>query len=194
MKNLLTTAFAFFLIMDPVGNVPMFLSVLKDVPAKRQKTVIFREMLIALFIMLVFNYVGDGGLRLLGISTATVEVSGGIILFIIALNMVFPRKVDEGNELFKEEPFIVPLAVPFVAGPSILAAIIVYAAQEPNSLITLLAILLAWIPLVIFLLASQILQKLLGRRGLVAVERLMGLVLTLLAVEMFLRGIKRFML
>ena len=123
-------AFALFLLMDPIGNVPIFVSVLKDVHVKNHKRIILRELLIALFIIILFHFIGDGLLQFLKVSTPTILISGGIILFIIALRMIFPSPQDTHKEtLSKKEPFIVPLATPLVAGPAVLAAVMLYSGQ-----------------------------------------------------------------
>ncbi len=184
-------AFSLFLLMDSIGNVPLFLAILKDIPSKRQVQIIFRELMIALLVMITFLFVGDALLTALQIQQYAVLVSGGIILFLLSLKMIFPTGHD--MEVSKEkEPFIVPLAVPLVAGPAVLAAIILYSRQQPNPVITITAIVLAWAVSTLILLSSAFLQKVLGKRGITACERLMGLILTMMSVQMFLRGISEF--
>lgn len=189
--QVLSIAFTLFLLMDPIGNIPLYISVLKELHPKRQRIVIIRELIIALFIIILFNFVGDGLMNFLHIQNDTIHMAGGIILFLICLKMIFPppRHPDESLDA---EPFIVPLAVPLVAGPSVLAAVMIYAKQE-GSLIMLESILLAWVASLIILLSSSFLKKILGHRGIIALERLMGLVLTLIAVQMFLTGLGAFM-
>jgi multiple antibiotic resistance protein len=191
---LMTVTFSLFILMDPLGNVPIFIAVLRRVPARRQRKIILRELLIALGIIIAFNLIGDFILTLLGVSEDTVKIAGGIILFLIALKMVFPT--DKGfsdSDIHEREPFIVPLAVPLIAGPAVLAAVILYSHELPNDWIVLAAIVLAWIASTIILLSSSFFQKVLGKKGLTACERLMGLLLTLIAVQMFLSGLKSFM-
>jgi multiple antibiotic resistance protein len=178
--------------MDPIGNIPLYLSFLKKVPEKRQKTVICRELLIALFIIVLFSFLGDALMKFLHIEHDTIQIAGGIILFIICLRMIFPPPHNETETLPHDaEPFIVPLAVPLVAGPSVLAAVMIYAKQE-SSFTMLGAILIAWLASLIILLGSSYLRKLLGWRGILAMERLMGLILILIAVQMFLSGLSCF--
>jgi len=193
LGSILTLAFSFFLLLDPLGNVPLYLAILKNVDAKRQRLIIFREMMIALGVILTFALVGQEILSLLRISDATLALSGGILLFIIALKMVF----SSGNQEFDardypEEPLIVPLAIPLIAGPSILAAVMIYAKKEPNLFVLFSAIFIAWLASFIILYYSDILKKILSKNGIQALEKLMGLILTLIAVEMFLDGITRF--
>lgn len=182
-------AVTLFLIMDPLGNVPAFIALLKDFDSKRQRKIILRELLIALGVILIFNFIGNEILTLISITQATVQLAGGIILFLIALQMIFPKSHHTIN-LSGEEPFIVPLAIPLVAGPSIIGTVMIYAHQENNLIKTTSAIVIAWIASTTILLASSWLQRVFGNRILVACERLMGLVMTILAVDMFTQGIR----
>ena len=193
--HMFSMAFALFLLMDSIGNVPIFISVLKDVDPERQKRIIFRELVIALFIIVLFNFVGDALLTFLNVSLPTIQISGGIILFLIALKMIFPSAHDANNlPQIDKEPFIVPLAMPLVAGPAVLATIMLYSGQDKGETWSILAaIFIAWIASTAILLSSTLWKRLLGQRGLIACERLMGLVLTLIAVQMFLEGVQVFM-
>ncbi len=184
---MLAMAFSLFLLMDSIGNVPLFISILKGIPRKRQLQIIFREMLIALSIMILFNFLGDYLLDALQVTQYTVLISGGIILFLIALKMIFPAREAEHVSVADKEPFIVPLAVPLVAGPAVLAAIILYSRQETGALSSVLAIMAAWIVTTLILLSSTFLNKIMGTRGITACERLMGLVLTMMAIQNVLR-------
>ncbi|MBS0650942.1 MAG: NAAT family transporter [Verrucomicrobia bacterium] len=187
-------AFALFLLMDPIGNVPIFISVLKDIDPKRHQYIIFRELVIALIIIIAFDFLGDILLEFLNVEQATLLIAGGIILFIIALKMIFPGRRDPDVDISPDkEPFIVPLAIPLVAGPAVLAAVILYSHEQYNEWITIGAIILAWIASTIILLSASYLKKLLGWRGLVACERLMGLLLILISVQMFLNGLILFL-
>jgi MarC family membrane protein len=181
--------------MDPLGNVPLFLSILKNVNAKKHKPIIIREMFIALVTILVFALVGDGILNLLNISSSSLSISGGILLFIIALRMIFATDLEEVESHPRStEPFIVPLAIPLVAGPSILAAVMIYAKKEPNPVNMIVAILIAWVASFIILLLSDDLKRVLKQSAIAALERLMGLILTLIAIQMFLEGLQDFLL
>ncbi len=193
MKHVLSTAFTLFLLMDPIGNIPLYISFLKGLNPKRQRVVIFRELIIALAIIILFNFVGDGLMKFLHVENDTIQIAGGIILFLLCLRMIFPPPHDPNEALRHDtEPFIVPLAVPLVAGPSVLAAVMIYAKQE-GSLVMVGSILIAWLASLSILLASSFLKKILGWRGITAMERLMGLVLILIAVQMFLSGLSTFM-
>jgi multiple antibiotic resistance protein len=188
--KMISMAFALFLLMDPIGNIPLFIAILKDIPRRRQFQIILRELLIALAVMVLFNYIGDMLLNALQVTQYSVLISGGIILFLISLKMIFPPIAEESKSSPEKEPFIVPLAIPLVAGPAVLAAIILYSRQETG---TILAIILAWIVSTLILLSSAFLNKILGERGILACERLMGLILTMLAIQMFLEGISQFL-
>ncbi len=193
--QIFSLAFTLFLLMDSVGNIPIFLSVLKDQDKKKKGKIIFRELLIALGIILVFSLIGNHFLNFLDIRHYTVEIAGGIILFLIALKMIFPTGIadpDGKNKLLLKDPFIVPLATPLIAGPAVLAAVMLYAHHEVSYSVAIPAIIIAWVFTAIILLASSFLQKVLGFRGLIACERLMGLILTLISIQMFLRGIHGF--
>jgi len=186
--DLSAIAFSLFILMDPIGNIPLFLSILKDFDAKRQRWIVFREMFFALAVILIFYFIGDKLLKLLGVSQNSLLVSGGIILFLIALRMIFPSSQEEHPKALKD-PFIVPLAIPFVAGPAVLATVMLYSLYEGYTGIVFSAIILAWIPSTLILLGASFLKKYLGQRGIIACERLMGLLLTLIAIEMFLEGL-----
>lgn len=190
--SLFTISFALFLLMDPVGNIPIYISVLKDVEPKRQRIIIIRELLIALGVIIVFTFIGEYLLEIINVGQETILIAGGIILFIIALKMIFPNGTSYGTEgIEKGEPFIVPLAIPLVAGPSVLAAVMIYSHREPTSLL-ISSICIAWAFSTLILFASPFLKRILGSRGISACERLMGLLLTLMAIQMFLEGITLF--
>lgn len=196
MDNILfSLTISLFLLMDPVGNVPVFLSVLKETDQKRHAQIIFRELIIALLVIICFYFIGDYLLKLLQVEQYAVMIAGGIILFIIALRMIFPiYHLHEKNGLPKErEPFIVPLAVPLVAGPAVLAAVMLFSHQEIPTMTVLIAIVIAWIASTMILLGSSFIKRFLGLRGIIALERLMGLLLTLIAVQMFLEGLRSYL-
>ncbi len=193
--QMFSMAFALFLLMDPIGNVPIFISVLKGIDPRRQRMIIMRELVIALLIIILFDFIGDALLKFLNVTMTTILISGGIILFLIALKMIFPTRSDSDVHVSHEkEPFIVPLATPLVAGPAVLAAVMLYSGQYKSDLwLTVGAITIAWAFSTLILLSSSLWRKLLGWRGLIACERLMGLILTLIAVQMFLEGAHLFL-
>lgn len=191
--NILRISFALFLLLDSLGNVPIFASLLRSYSPKRQRQIIFRELFIALAIIVAFYFVGDFLLDLIQIDCHTLLIAGGIILFIIALQMIFGK--DTSADAFKTpkvEPFIVPLAVPLTAGPAVLAAITLYAREKRSAVEVLLALFIAWCASTLILLFSSFLQRILGDKGLSALARLMGLILVLIAIQMLLQGLTAF--
>lgn len=181
-------------VMDPLGNIPLFLSALKSVSIKKRRFIILREACIALFILLIFLYFGQFILDNMHISQPALSIGGGIILFLIALRMIFPHSAN--NEQNKEvaEPFIVPLAVPLIAGPSTMAMVMLFANQAPYEMPRwTLALVLSWSVTTLILIFADAFRKVLGERGLIAVERLMGMILTTMAVQMFLNGFEQFL-
>lgn len=182
--------------MDPFGNVPVFLSVLRPVEKDRRRWVIARELLIALVFLIAFLFGGEYLLSAIGLSESSVTVAGGIILFLIAVRMVFPSPggvFGEDVEEASSAPILVPLAVPLIAGPSALASVLFIMNEDPTRWLEWLgALLLAWAASGAVLLLAPNLSRLLGRRGLVATERLMGMVLTAIASKMVLGGIAEF--
>jgi len=186
-------AFSLFLLMDSIGNIPLYISFLKKIPEKRQRIIIFREMLIALVVIILFAFLGDGLMNFLNIAQDTIQIAGGIILFVICLKMIFPPNETPTESIPHDiEPFIVPLAIPFVAGPAVLAAVMIYSRQELSPWETIGAVCIAWVPSLLILLGGSYLQKILGPRVITALERLMGLILILVAVQMFLTGLASF--
>jgi multiple antibiotic resistance protein len=190
--SLFTISLVLFLIMDPIGNISSFLKMMKKVPQQKQTMVLLREMLIALALMLLFNFFGEVFFNLFEFSETTVKVASGVILFLIAVQILFPNLGTIRRNIPEEEPFIIPLAIPLIAGPSLLATIMLYAHMEHTGTTMLYAILLAWAASLAVLLSSRILARVLGENGLMGCERLMGMVLVLLAVQRFLDGIAQF--
>jgi multiple antibiotic resistance protein len=189
--NIFSTALLLFLVIDPVGNIPAFLVILKGVPEEKHKRIILRELFIALVALVLFLFSGQFILTALQVSQGSLGVAGGIILFLIAVRMIFPvPKGVFGEEADTSEPFIVPLAIPLVAGPAAMATLMLLMARDPADWLQwLAALLLAWSISGIILLSADQLARLLGRRTLTAIERLMGLVLTAVAVQMFIDGV-----
>ena len=187
--NLLPLAVTLFLVLDPFGNAAIFHSVLSKIPEHRRRPVLVRELLIALAILLGFLFLGKHLLGFLGLRPATLSISGGILLFLIALGMVFPTRSILG-ETSDEEPFIVPLAVPMMAGPSSIALLLLTSSKYPDATgMIALAVTGAWLASSVILLLSPAVLRLMGTKGTRALERLMGLLLILVAVQMFLDGV-----
>lgn len=184
-------AILLFLVMDPFGNIPVFLVVLKGVPRRERLRTIVRELLIALAVLVLFLFVGPSLLQALQISEPSMRIAGGIILFLIAVKMIFGAPEEMFRRGPDEIPLIVPLAIPCIAGPSAVATILVLTGQEPGRWPEwLLALLIAWLLTSLILLLAATLDRLLGQRGLNAAQHLMGLLLTAIAVEMLIQGIR----
>lgn len=195
--DIISTAVLLWLIMDPLGNMPIFISALKHVPEHRRTKVLIRELLIALLILLIFLFAGDKMLALLSLEQEAVSIAGGVILFLIALKMIFPPARGGGimGDTPDGEPFIVPMAIPLIAGPSILATLIMLSSQnQGETAALLLAVLLAWVANSAILVCSNRIMKMLGNRGVFAIERLMGMILVMLSVQMLINGISSYLL
>jgi multiple antibiotic resistance protein len=191
--NIYSAAITLIFVMDPLGNIPVFLSALSHVETKRRYWVILRESLFAFLILSAFLFFGDKILSGLGISQPALSISGGIILFLIALKMIFPPEGNGRMEKQAVEPFIVPLAIPLIAGPSAIATVMLFASQSQDFLgATFLSLLMASAASTLILLIAPQLRRLLGQKGLIAVERLMGMILTTIAVQMFLNGLEKY--
>ena len=189
--SLISAVVLLFLVMGPLGNVPLFLSALRGVDPSRHRQIILRDMLIALAIMVGFLFVGQVLLDVLGVDAPALTTAGGVILLIIALRLIFPTNDRNRVEQVHEEPFVVPLAIPYTAGPSVLSTELLLMSQDPSRWhVWLAAIILAWLASAAILLTSSSLQRWLGDRGLTAIERLMGMVLIILAVDMLIDGIR----
>lgn len=192
--TILSATLLLLLVLDPVGNIPFFLTALDRVRPERRRWVMLRELLVALAALVVFLFAGSRILGVLGIEQSSLSVAGGIILFLIALKMTFPGGRTRVDDDIEGEPFIVPLAIPFVAGPSALATVLLIMNQEPERWPEwLIAVIAAWAVTGAVLFLAHPLGRFLGQRGLIAVERLMGMVLTAIAVQMLMAGLRQFL-
>jgi multiple antibiotic resistance protein len=193
--SILSAAVLLFLVMDPLGNIPMFMVALANVEPALRKRVVIRELLIALVVLVVFLLGGQYILQVFHISKPSLSIAGGIILFLIALKMIFRGQESMFGDAADAEPFIVPLAVPALAGPSAMATVILLVTREPTRLVDwLLAVGIAWSAAAAILLFAGELSRILGNRGLAAAQRLMGMLLTAVAVQMLLTGIREFLI
>lgn len=180
--------FVFWVLMDAVGTIPIFVGLLSSFEPKRQRQIIIREMIIALAIMILFVFFGEGILHLLNIDTPTLQIAGGTIIFLIALRLLFSTPTIEKTTAAKKEPLIVPLAVPSIAGPGILAAISLWAGLGEGTISLLFAVILAWLFSLPFLLLAPFFKRVLGVNGLIAAERLFGYLIALISIDMFIHG------
>lgn len=191
--DFLSAFIVLLIVIDPLGNVPVVISLLKNVPKPRRLWVITRECLIAAVMLLLFMSGGEQLLKAMHLTNASLEIAGGVILFLIALGMAFPSMgVSVSDEEGQGEPFLVPLAIPLIAGPSALATVVLLASRQPDrawlwSGAIALAMAVAWA----ILASADRLSRRLGQPGLVALERFMGLLLSAMAVEMLISGLNR---
>ena len=193
--DLISAFVLLFLVLDPLGNVPIVASLLKQVDSRRRARVVLRECMLAYVILIAFMLGGRQFLELMHLSEISLSIAGGVILFMIAIRMVFKSPEGLFGDTLDHEPFIVPLAIPMIAGPSALATVMLMVSREPAKLgIWIGALTAAMVVTTLILSLGERIEKLLGKRGMEAVERLMGLILTAIAVEMLLGGLKQFLL
>lgn len=191
--DVVSLAVTLFFVMDPLGNTPVFHSILQEFSQRTRIKIITRELVIALIILLAFLLLGNQILSFLGLTQPVLSIAGGIVLFLIAIRMVFPIRGLNFSEDYGD-PFIVPLAMPLIAGPSTITLLILQATSAPQRLFEwVLALLLAWLMNMVILVSSPILLKFFGQRGLRALERLMGMLLILISVQMFLNGVTEYL-
>jgi multiple antibiotic resistance protein len=189
-----SAALLLFLILDPLGNIPVFLGLLRALPPQRQRIVLAREMLIALVVLMLFLWGGRYALELMHLRQESVSIAGGIVLFLIGLRMIFPPPEGLMGELPDGEPFIVPMAIPLIAGPSGMAAVMLMGSQEPARMgAWSMALMIAWVATAAILFSSTYLYKWLGLRVLIAIERLMGMVIVAISVQMLLDGLTTYL-
>jgi len=190
--SIISTAILIFFILDPFGNIPLLLSILKNIDREKHSRIIGREMLIGLFILLIFLFFGEEFLSVFHLETHSITIAGAIIFFVISLKMIFP---DPNSDLFStkkgDDPLVVPIAIPMIAGPAALATILVLSKTNSDHLGSLfVSLILAWLCASLVLLFSPKLYKILKTKGLIALERLMGMLLLIMSVQMFVDGIR----
>ena len=192
--TILSAALLLFLILDPLGNIPVFLSMLRRLEPRRQRIVLARELLIALGVLMLFLWAGKYALEVMHLRQESVSIAGGIVLFLIGIRMIFPPPEGLMGDIPGGEPFIVPMAIPLVAGPSGMAAVMLMGSKEPERLVDWsLALLLAWAATAAILFSATSLYRLLGSRALTAIERLMGMLLVAISVQMLLDGVASYL-
>ncbi|WP_031432097.1 MarC family protein [Methylomarinum vadi] len=191
---MIESALLLFLVIDPFGNLPFVLSVIDNVPMARYRRIILRETALAFLILALFALAGERLLGYLNIEQAAIAVAGGVILFLISLKMIFRSASEIFDDNYRDDPFLVPIAVPSLAGPSAITAVMILRTQQQTAFVTLMVslCLVMVVTASVFLLGRQLSTRL-GRRGLRATEKLMGLLLNLVAVNMVLVGIRDFL-
>lgn len=192
-SEIFSAAATLFLVMDSLGNVPVFHVILSRVDPGKRSAIVARELVIALAIMFVFLLAGNSMFSFLGLTESSLSIAGGVLLFIISLHMIFPGRRNLSDSFGTDDPFIVPMAVPLIAGPSAIAVLLLLSSDRPDELAQWsLALILAWIPTTAILIFSTKVMALIGMRGARALERLMGMILVIIAVQMLLNGIRDF--
>lgn len=192
LNHILSIALTLFLVTNPIGNIPVIVALVKNFDFERQRRIIFRESIISLIVALFFQFFGEVFLGLLNIQTYTVTICGGILLFIVALSMIFAKPSNGNERASVKEPFIVPIATPILSGPGLMAIIMLYSRQEDSIMVITSAILIAWIGVIGVLAVAPYLQKILGKRGLIALEQLMGMILAAMSMGMIVNGVALF--
>ena len=188
--TIFSAALLLFLVMDPFGNIPFFISELRNVDRRFHLRILVRELLIAIAILVLFLFCGKLVLSALHISEPALTMAGGIVLFLIAIRMIFPAKTEENENGSSEEPFIVPLAIPYVAGPSSMATVMLMSNRDPGRWTEwLMAIVLAWLVVSLIIVPLVMMSRYIMPKILVAIERLMGMILVAIAVQMTMNGI-----
>jgi multiple antibiotic resistance protein len=190
--TLFTLTLTLFLIMNPLGNMKHFLTLLEGLKARRQFYVIAREMLIALVTMFIFSFFGEGIAAAFHLTQTAIFITSGLILFLTAIKILFSSKEDYIPKFRGEEPFLVPIAIPIIASPALLATIMLFSQTEPLVWPMIVSILIAWGISILLLLASGPILKIIGQNGLTAIERLMGMILVLVSVQRFMEGVQLF--
>lgn len=190
--NTFALAITFFLIANPIGNVPLILSLIKNYDFKKQQVIMLRESLFAFLLAIFFQYCGEGFLTLLKIKNYTLSITGGLVLFIAAIQMIFSKPENPADLKLKTEPFIVPISIPLITGPGLIAMIMLTATGEPSHLKVSTAILVAFIGVTIVLFSGPFLQKIFGKRGISAIEKVMGMISGLISMQMMESGARMF--
>ncbi|MBS0634894.1 MAG: MarC family protein [Verrucomicrobia bacterium] len=185
-------AFALFFVANPIGNAPACVSIVKDFDFKRQRVILFRESIFSFILALFYLFVGEKFFQLIQIKPYAISLAGGTVLLLIALGMIFPPKATNGKDRVAQEPFIVPIAIPLISGGGVLSTIMYYSAETQNTFTVLTAIIIAWIGVTAVITSSAYLQKILGKRGLIALEQLMGMILAMISTEIFVKGFTMF--
>jgi multiple antibiotic resistance protein len=185
-------ALTLFLVANPIGNTPIFVSLVKDFDFQKQKKILLREAFFSFCIAIAFLCIGEPFLETLHIETYSMSLCGGILLFLVSLEMIFPLPSHEEHHTPKE-PFIVPIATPLITGGGVLSTIIIYSQNEQNFLKIFGACCIAWIFVTIIVVSAVYIQKILGRKGLLAMEQLMGMLLAMMSTELIVRGLTLFL-
>lgn len=188
LDTILKLAVIFFIVTNPIGNSPTVLALVKDFDFDRQKKILIREGFFALIVALFFQYFGEAFLGLLNINDYALTFCGGVLLFLVSLGMIFSNRGESESKTLTKEPFFVPIATPLLSGPGLMTIIMLKSKLEDSNLVITLAILLAWVGILAVLILAPYLQKALGKRGMMALEQLMGMILAMIGTSMLVKG------
>ena len=191
--SFLSAVILLLLVLDPLGSLPVFIPIMRGVPPERRTMVALREVAIGFAVLFAFMFFGDAFLRVMRLSERSLEVAGGVILLMVAIRMIFSHEGGVYGTREGKEPFIFPLAVPLLAGPSAMATVLLLASRQPDRILSWVGALACAMAVsgAVLLLCERI-RRLLGDSVVSALEKLMGLVLTAIAVEMILAGLKQY--
>lgn len=190
--SLFSIALTLFLVANPIGNSPGIVALVKDFPFDKQKKIMLRESLFALGLALFFQFFGEVFLKHINVKEYSLGLCGGILLFLVSLDMIFPPDHSSSTAVQKQEPFFVPIATPLITGPGLMTMIMIYSRQEESDLKIFSAICLAWVGVTAVLIFAPYLQRLLKKRGLLALEQLMGMILAMISMQMIVKGASLF--
>lgn len=190
--TLFQLALTFFLVTNPIGNSPAVLALVKNFDFKKQRWILIREAFFSFLIAIFFQYAGEQFLSLLNVHDFSMTLCGGTLLLVVSLQMIFPKHEEASSNVQTREPFVVPIATPLLSGPGVLTLIMLFSKQEANNLKITTAIILAWIGVIFVLGVAPYMQKILGKRGLIALEQLMGMLLAVIGTGMLAMGVRMF--
>jgi multiple antibiotic resistance protein len=186
--SLFSIALTLFLVANPIGNSPVILALIKDYDFERQKKIMLREAFFSFAIAIFFQLVGEYFLESIHVKQYSLSLCGGTLLFLVSLKMIFPQPESVETKTQKQEPFFVPIATPLVTGPGVMTMIMIFSRQETSMIKITGAIVLAFLGVAIVLYSAPYLNRLLGKRGMVALEQLMGMILSMISMQMVVKG------
>jgi multiple antibiotic resistance protein len=190
--DLLSLALTFFLLADPIGNIPAIAALTKNIPVKKQKWIMFRESILALLFAIAFQFLGEPFLHFFGIPDYNVSLAGGVLLFVVGFQMIFGEQLHEKEDQEVRDPFFVPIAVPLVTGGALLSSIILYSNLINNPWMISGALMIAWLGVIPILMTAPLIQRAAGKRGILALEQLMGMLLIFISIQLFVDGMINF--
>ncbi len=203
--SLITKTFiTFFTVIDPLGLVPVVLVILANNNPKERKKIITRAVIISALVIFVFALLGKFLIESLGIGLYAFNIAGGVLLFLIALDMLFGRTpgtretpIEEKEAISSSDVSVFPLAIPMIAGPGTIATTILFTdhASGNSMSILILAVVLILILFIawVVMIKSSLIMKLIGRTGILVFSRILGIILAALAVQYILNGIQTFL-